>query len=145
MKVRDDAPFVDANNPGSRTFPVVVSSEVIEHFRDPVSDFAKLFGLVAPRGLLACATSLRDRTTPLRRQRYIFYPDHTSLYTPESLQLISSEFGFQVDFRTGYGLDGQKRYVLFTRSDVVRDRVTAYFGQHGHGPSELGPAPVQPG
>lgn len=142
MQVRDDAPFVDANNPGRRRFPVVVSSEVVEHFRDPLVDFGRLFGLVGPRGLLACGTSLRDDTRPLRRQRYLFYPDHTSLYTPEALQVIAAEHGFQVDFRTGFGLGPLKRYLLFTRSAEVRDRVTAYFGRHDHGPSELGPDPL---
>ena len=42
MKLRDDAPFVDANQPGDQTFPIVVASEVVEHFRDPWTDFQTL-------------------------------------------------------------------------------------------------------
>ena len=48
MKVRDDAPFIDVNDPGEQRFPVVVASEVLEHFRDPWSDFATLLGMVDP-------------------------------------------------------------------------------------------------
>ena len=48
MKVRDDAPFIDVNDPGEQRFPVVVASEVLEHFRDPWSDFATLLGWSIP-------------------------------------------------------------------------------------------------
>jgi ribosomal protein L32 len=60
MKVRDDAEFIDANDPPRRRFSVVIASEVIEHFRDPHEDFAKLFRLVKRNGLLVCGTNIYD-------------------------------------------------------------------------------------
>jgi SAM-dependent methyltransferase len=135
MKVRDDAPFVDANDPGSRRFPIVVASEVVEHFRNPPEDFTKLFRVVGEKGLLVCGTNIRDGR-PLAREPYVYYPDHTSFYTPDALLRIAGEHGFFVDFRSVHGFGGNKRYVLFTRSAEVLARVTAYFGTHLDAPSE---------
>lgn len=52
MQLRDDAEFVDVNASGSRQFDVVIACEVVEHFRDPWPDFAKLFDQVRRDGLV---------------------------------------------------------------------------------------------
>lgn len=134
MKARDDMEFHDANRAATRTFDVVVASEVIEHFRDPVTDFPKLLQFIGQDGVLICGTTLRG-TKPLARTRYLFYPDHTSLYTPRSLQLIARANGVQVDFRPVRGVE-HKRYVIFTKSAQMMERVVAHFGNHPLGPSE---------
>jgi hypothetical protein len=145
MELRDDAPFVDPRDPGARRFPVVVASEVVEHFRNPPEDFAMLFGLVARDGLLVCGTNLRGRR--LVRDRYLYYPDHTSLYTPAALVILARQHGFRVDFRSPAGFRKNKRYVLFSRSPDVLQQVAAYFGSHRDAPSELSdrPAAGRPG
>ena len=135
MNVRDDMEFHDANLPAQRQFDVVVASEVVEHFRDPLRNFAQLFQFVDEDGLLVCGTSLRGRG-PLAGQKYVFYPDHTSLYSPESLQLIARDNGFFVDFRPMSKLGARKRYVFLTRSDAVVSGLVRYFGYHAMGPSE---------
>lgn len=142
MKVRDDGEFHDANQPARKRFPLVVASEVIEHFRDPRTDFAKLFQFVARDGLLVCGTNIYGGGN-LARDRYPFYPDHTSYYTPGALLEIARAHGFHLDFRSPRtaGQRGRKRYVLFTRSLRVRDRTALYFGTHTSAPSE-DPAPV---
>jgi hypothetical protein len=137
MKVRDDAPFIDLNDPGKPRFPVVIASEVVEHFRDPWSDFATLLGLVRPQGLLVCGTNLHDGRPDLERDRYIYYPDHTSYYSVASIRRIATAMGFRVDFRFPDGLGRRKRYLLFTRSPVVLDRVADYFGRVQLAPSEV--------
>lgn len=139
MKVRDDAPFHDANLPATRTFDVVVASEVVEHFRNPRADFARLFEFVAPDGLLVCGTSIKDGKE-LSNHRYIFYPDHTSYYTPRALQIIASENGFRIDFRSPKGSGIRKRYVLFTRSPDVQEQIGLYFGTRRFAPSEANPS-----
>jgi len=138
MKVRDDAPFHDANLPATRTFDVVIASEVVEHFRNPRADFARLFEFVAPNGLLVCGTSIKDGKG-LSGQRYVFYPDHTSYYTPRALQLIAREHGFRIDFRSPQGGGIRKRYVLFTRSPEVQEEIALYFGTRNYAPSESHP------
>jgi SAM-dependent methyltransferase len=138
MKVRYDAPFYDANLPATRTFDVVIASEVVEHFRNPRADFARLFEFVAPDGLLVCGTSIKDGKR-LSRHRYVFYPDHTSYYTPTALQMIAREHGFRIDFRSPQGSGSRKRYVLFTRSLDIQERIALYFGTRSFAPSESHP------
>ena len=137
MRVRDDAPFVDVKDPGTQRFAVVVASEVIEHFRDPWSDFATLLGLVTPQGLLVCGTNIHDGRPNLERDRYIYYRDHTSYYSVASIRRIATAMGFHVDFRLPDGLARRKRYVLFTRSPEVLDRIADYFGRVPLAPTEV--------
>lgn len=137
MRLRDDAEFHDANLPARRRFPVVVASEVVEHFRDPHRDFERLFQFVGPHGLLVCGTNV-FAGGDLARHRYVFYRDHTSYYTPAALLEIARTHGFLLDFRTpamAHG-KGRKRYVLLTRSADVLQRASLYFGAHAVAPSE---------
>ena len=138
MKLRDDAEFIDANKPASRTFAVVVASEVVEHFRNPRDDFAKLFKFVEDDGLLVCGTSIYDGGN-LSRDAYIFFTDHTSYYTPQVLRGIANDAGFHIDFRAPLIADGmRKRYVLFSKSHQVMESVACYFGVELYAPSEIG-------
>ena len=89
MQLRDDAEFVDANLPAQRRFDVVVASEVIEHFLDPVADLRALFDFVEPEGLLVCGTNLYDGGR-LSRQSYAFVPGHTSYWSAPSLLMTAS-------------------------------------------------------
>jgi SAM-dependent methyltransferase len=137
MKLRDDAEFIDANDPPRRRFSVVVASEVIEHFRDPHEDFKKLFRLVKRDGLVVCGTNIYDGG-PLEGDWYIQYPDHTAYYTPEVLRRIANRAGVHLDFRaplTGQAM--RKRYVIFTRSGEVMESVACYFGREVYAPSEI--------
>jgi SAM-dependent methyltransferase len=137
MRLRDDAPFIDVKDPRKQRFAVVVASEVIEHFRDPWSDFATLLGLVKPQGMLVCGTNIHNGRPDLERDRYIYYPDHTSYYSVASIRRIAAAMGFHLDFRFPDGLARRKRYVLFTRSPAVIDRVVDYFGRVPLAPSEI--------
>lgn len=137
MRLRDDAEFHDANEPARKQFPVVVASEVIEHFRNPHEDFAKLFQFVSRDGILVCGTNIYDGGD-LTRDRYIYWPDHTSYYTPTALLEIAKTNGFYLDFRTprGAGVRDRKRYVLFTRSPEVLRNISLYFGTRAFAPSK---------
>ena len=139
MQLRDDAEFIDLNLPAPRRFPVVVASEVVEHFVDPRTDFARLFDYVAPDGLLVCSTNLYDGGL-LARQRYLFVSGHTSYYSRGSLARLAEENGYLVDFRvplaaTGYA-GPRKRYVLLTQSTAVIVATARYFGSRRYAPSE---------
>lgn len=144
MRLRDDADFVDANEPAARRFPIVIASEVIEHFRDPWDDFIKLFNLVERDGLVVCGTNIYAGGD-LSRDRYLFYPDHTSYYTPQALRLVAQTFGYHLDFRAPLaGSAKRKRYVLFSKSRRVMDNVADYFGSHMYAPSEPAPPKKKP-
>jgi SAM-dependent methyltransferase len=137
MRLRDDAPFVDVKDPGTQRFAIVVASEVIEHFRDPWSDFASLLGLVTPKGLLVCGTNIHNGRPNLERDRYLYYRDHTSYYSTASIRRIATGMGFHVDFRLTDGLARRKRYVLFTRSPDVLYRIADYFERVPLAPTEV--------
>lgn len=142
MRVRDDENFVDISKPAERRFDVVVASEVIEHFRRPRQNFARLFEFVKDDGLVVCGTDIYDGASALARHRYIFYPDHTSYYTPEALRVIARARGWLLDFRPTGG--GRKRYVLLSRSPEVMQDVACYFGREPYAPSERErPAPLR--
>jgi hypothetical protein len=143
VKLRDDAEFHDANERATRRFPIVIASEVVEHFRDPHRDFAKLFQFVSREGLLICATNVY-RGGDLTEDRYPFWPDHTSYYTGRALLEIARANGYLVDFRTPRvtGENGRKRYVLFTRSPEVLQSISLHFASVTLGPSE--PMPTGP-
>jgi SAM-dependent methyltransferase len=136
MRLRDDADFVDLNQPASERFDLVVAGEVIEHFRDPRADFDRLFGFVRRKGLVVASTNIHAGN-PLARDGYIFYPDHTSYYSPRSLRMIANDAGFHVDFRAPLiGPRMRKRYVFFSRSRSVLEDVACYFGTEVYAPSE---------
>jgi hypothetical protein len=141
VKVRDDAEFHDANQRARKRFSVVVASEVVEHFRKPRDDFAKLFQFVGRDGLLVCATNIY-RGGELSQDRYPFWPDHTSYYTAQALLELARPHGFLVDFRTPRvtGPNGRKRYVFFSRSPEVMQRVAQHFAAITMAPSEDPPA-----
>jgi hypothetical protein len=137
MKLRDDAEFVDADKPASRKFHVIVASEVVEHFRKPREDFARLFKFVKDDGLLVCGTSIYDGGK-LSRDPYIFYTDHTSYDAPQVLRGIANDAGFHIDFRAPLIADGmRKRYVSFSKSRKVMESVACYFGVEPYAPSEI--------
>ncbi len=137
MRIRDDADFVDLTRPAREQFDIVIASEVVEHFRNPRRDFDTLFGFVADDGLVVAGTSIHAGNN-LARDRYVFYPDHASYYSPRSLRLIADDAGFHLDFRAplnGRGM--RKRYVYFSRSRSVLDDVAMYFGTEVYPPSEV--------
>ncbi len=137
MNIRDDAEVIDANKPASRRFPIVIASEVIEHFRDPRKDFAILFSFVERNGIIVCGTNIYDGGD-LSKDSYLFFSDHSSYYTPEALRAIAHEHGYHVDFRAPLvGTAMRKRYVLFTKSQPVLESVACYFGANMFAPSEV--------
>jgi hypothetical protein len=137
IKLRDDAEFIDINKPASRKFPVVVASEVVEHFRKPRDEFAKLFRFVENDGLLVCGTSIYDGGK-LAHDEYPFFTDHTSYYAPQVLRRIANDAGYHIDFRAPLIADGmRKRYVLFSKSQHVMESVACYFGVELYAPSEI--------
>lgn len=137
MRLRDDGEFHDANEPASKTFPLVIASEVVEHFRRPREDFARLLEFVSKDGLLICSTNIYGGGD-LTKDPYPFWNDHTAYYTPEALSEIARAHGFALDFRTPRiaGQRGRKRYVMFTRSPVVHRRIALHFGRVALAPSE---------
>lgn len=120
---------------------IVIASEVIEHFIEPVAHFASLLRLVRDDGILICSTNIYDGSDVSRHQ-YPFVPGHVAYWTPLSLVKLASDAGCFVDFRTpemGLRRGGpRKKYIIFYRSIEVFYRVSLYFGTRMFAPSEKG-------
>jgi Methyltransferase domain len=139
MKLRDDAEFIDINEPATKQFSLVIASEVLEHFLDPSEELPKLLDYVEKGGLLVCSTNIYDGSD-LEKHKYIFIPGHTSYYTPEALIYLAQSNGYHIDFRvplvaTGYG-GPRKRYVFITKDAAMLADIACYFGKHMYAPSE---------
>lgn len=85
-------------------FPVVSAWEVIEHTPDPRAFFAALARNVTFGGLLALSTPLANGI-PARvlgeKFPMLTPPEHLSLFTRRSINLLASEFGFEeVSYRS---------------------------------------------
>jgi len=77
--------------PLSETYDVVAAVEVVEHFQDPKSEFARLTALVKKGGILAIATQfvLPDLT----RWWYVRDITHYSFYSDRSFEEIARQNG----------------------------------------------------
>ena len=118
---------------------VVVASEVIEHFTEPVEHFKSLLRLVKDDGILICSSNIYDGTDVSMHQ-YPFVPGHVAYWTPLALIKLASDMGCFVDFRTpavGLTRGGpRKKYIIFYKSTQNMFRTSLYFGTHMHAPSE---------
>lgn len=138
------ANFVPLDDGGR--YDAIIACEVVEHFTDPVADFARLLAKLSPGGLLVCSTNVNDGT-PLAQLEYPFISGHTSYYSARSLARIAAatDTGIEVDFRTPeaalHHLGPRKRYVLMHRCDAVRAAIADYFSRVPFAPSEPGRPP----
>jgi len=118
---------------------VVIASEVIEHFTEPVEHFKSLLRLVKDDGILICSSNIYDGTDVSLHQ-YPFVPGHVAYWTPLSLIKLASDMGYFVDFRTpevGLTRGGpRKKYIIFYKSAQNVFRTSLYFGTHMNAPSE---------
>ncbi len=85
-------------------FPVVTAWEVIEHAVAPKAFFASVASNVAPGGLLALSTPLANGV-PARVMGVRFPmwtpPEHLSLFTRRSINILASEFDFEeIEYRS---------------------------------------------
>jgi len=118
---------------------IVIASEVIEHFEEPLAHFETLLRLVKDDGLLVCSTNVYDGTD-ISRHEYPFVHGHVSYWTPNALACVGRKTGYFVDFRTpkiAMSRGGpRKKYILFYRDVETTYKVGTYFGTQMFAPSE---------
>lgn len=133
-----DREFVGDGPPGGERFDVVIAANIVERFSDPHAGFAKIFGLVAPDGMLICSMRVYDNRD-LEQQRHRFGSTDASHYTPKSLRRLAAAHSQLVDFRLPAReprAGKRQRYVIFAQSRTVMDAVSDYFGRHRFAPPD---------
>lgn len=81
-----------------QTYEFVTCTEVVEHFREPARDWARLFSLVGQGGVLAVMTEWYRGQCPLSGWRYARDPTHCVLYSQNALRRLGEQYRAQVVF-----------------------------------------------
>jgi len=99
-----------ANNPLAlqRTYDYIACCEVIEHFYHPFKEFSLLYSLLKPSGELICMTDLYSPSINFETWYYKNDPTHVCIYTVETCEWITQEFGFS-------NCDILQRRIIFTK------------------------------
>lgn len=88
------------------SYDYIICSEVIEHFFNPFTEFAKLRSLLNPAGKLFCYTQLLNDSVEFETWHYISDPTHVFFYHRKALEFISQAF------RLTFGV--KERLVIFS-------------------------------
>lgn len=80
----------------SAGYDVIVACEVVEHFRDPASEFEKLTALVRGGGLLVIQTEFFPGLEKFDSWYYRRDPTHVVFYAPKTFDVLAARFGFVV-------------------------------------------------
>lgn len=115
-------------------FDIVIASEVIEHFEDPINDMKNLLSKIKPDGIVIASTNIHDGSE-ISRLVYPFSPGHVMYYSGRSLITLAKKLGYKVDFRlpkiSQNKLGGpRKRYVIFYKNIEVEELIIEYFSKN---------------
>ena len=73
-------------------YPITPSTEVVEHLRDPGSEFATLFAMLKPGGWLGIMTKLVIDKDAFSRWHYIRDLTHIAFYSRDTFAFIARRF-----------------------------------------------------
>jgi SAM-dependent methyltransferase len=78
-----------------RSYDLVISTEVFEHFRDIRNELTKIHSLLRPGGFLAIMTSFHDPAEDFENWWYHSDPTHICFFSMKTFDWISKQFGFK--------------------------------------------------
>jgi len=118
-------------------FDIVISSEVIEHFEDPINDFIRMVKFLENDGIAISGTNMQDGSD-IAKHAYIFTSGHSSYWSGKSLAAVSKRLGLEFDFRATLTkkVSPRKRYLYQSHSRRVIDKVKEYFAYRRQARSE---------
>ena len=130
--------FISINS--KRKFKIIVASEVIEHFLNPLKGFKSLFKFLDQEGLLICSSNINDNFEDISHHIYPFFKGHTSYYSAKSLEIIAKHYKLCYDFRipkcARQEAGPRKRYIFFYKNPKIHNQIATYFGRHLYAHSE---------
>lgn len=89
-----------ANDPTLLTqrYAFITCSEVVEHFRCPGREFARLFAMLQPRGHLGIMTKRVLDAEAFSRWHYKNDPTHISFFSIDTFQWLADKYRCRVEF-----------------------------------------------
>lgn len=85
-----------------RHYDYIACCEVVEHFHDPATEFARLHGLLLPGGRLYIMTFLYDESIDFKGWHYQRDSTHVFIFRKQTMEWIAERFGF-----TSVSFDGR--------------------------------------
>ncbi|MCX9073921.1 MAG: class I SAM-dependent methyltransferase [Candidatus Methanoperedens sp.] len=82
-----------------RSFDLVISTEVFEHFRDVRTEIENIRSILAPSGFLAVMTSFHDTIQDFGKWWYRTDPTHICFFSWRTFEWIAYKFGFEIIYR----------------------------------------------
>lgn len=87
--------FYDEQDLLKESYDFIVCCEVMEHFFTPDNEFQRLYGLLNPGGALVAMTHMFDKAIDFSNWYYKNDPTHVFIYSRETLEWISQNYGFK--------------------------------------------------
>jgi hypothetical protein len=77
-------------------YDLIVCNEVCEHFYKPAFDIKNVMAELAPYGVLAMGTNLRDASIELGNWHYLSDQTHVSIYSKRTFEYIATSYGLKI-------------------------------------------------
>jgi hypothetical protein len=73
-------------------YDFITCTETAEHFVAPLEEFARMFGMLRPHGVLGVMTQMVRETEAFESWRYARDPTHVCFYRPGTMRWIAARF-----------------------------------------------------
>jgi SAM-dependent methyltransferase len=93
-----DPMYKDDKSVLEKEYDFICATEVVEHFRDPGAEFAKIFTMLLPGGWLGMMTKMVRDEAAFKTWHYIRDPTHISFYSQETFIYLGRKYGATVHF-----------------------------------------------
>jgi hypothetical protein len=103
-------------------FDIVVASEVIEHFENPVEHFGNLLGFANRDGVVIAGTNFTIGY-PVNRLIYPYFDGHVCMWSDGSIHEIARRYNFHAMIFGATFAGPRKRIIAFTRSDKMHEQL----------------------
>ena len=77
-------------------YDLIVCNETCEHFYHPAVDIKNIKTILAPQGVFAVGTNLRDESIRLSSWHYLSDQTHVSIYSKKTFEYIAAKYGFEI-------------------------------------------------
>jgi len=93
-----------------KKYDLITSTEVFEHFKNPLKEFRKLSNLLKKGGILSVMTLMRPKTRKdFIDWWYIRDKTHIAFYSPKTLYLLGKKFGLKMIY------NNNERYITYKK------------------------------